>query len=88
MTTIAFIGLGNMGAPMAANLTKAGHSVIGFDLSETSRRDAETLGVTVAESALEALQDASAVVTMLPAGSHVRAVWGQIAAVLDAVSTR
>jgi 3-hydroxyisobutyrate dehydrogenase len=80
MTTIAFIGLGNMGAPMAANLTKAGHSVIGFDLSETSRRDAETLGVTVAESALEALQDASAVVTMLPAGSHVRAVWGQIAA--------
>ena len=80
MTNIAFIGLGNMGAPMAANLTRAGHTVIGFDLSETSRRDAEALGVKVAASALDALTDASAVVTMLPAGSHVRTVWNQIAA--------
>jgi 3-hydroxyisobutyrate dehydrogenase len=79
MTTIAFIGLGNMGAPMAANLTKAGHSVIGFDLSETSRREAEALGITIAATAADALRDASAVVTMLPAGSHVRTVWSQIA---------
>jgi len=78
MTTIAFIGLGNMGAPMAANLTKAGHSVIGFDLSETSRREAEALGITIAATAADALRDASAVVTMLPAGSHVRTVWSQI----------
>jgi 3-hydroxyisobutyrate dehydrogenase len=78
MTTIAFIGLGNMGAPMATNLTKAGHSVIGFDLSETSRREAEALGITIAATAADALRDASAVVTMLPAGSHVRTVWSQI----------
>jgi 3-hydroxyisobutyrate dehydrogenase len=80
MTTIAFIGLGNMGAPMAANLTKAGHTVIGFDLSETSRREAEAMGITIAATAADALRDASAVVTMLPAGSHVRTVWSQIAA--------
>ena len=79
MTTIAFIGLGNMGAPMAANLTKAGHTVIGFDLSETSRREAEAMGITIAATAADALRDASAVVTMLPAGSHVRTVWSQIA---------
>ncbi|MCU0885166.1 MAG: 3-hydroxyisobutyrate dehydrogenase [Beijerinckiaceae bacterium] len=79
MTSIAFIGLGNMGAPMAANLARAGHNVIGFDLSEESRREAQAMGVTVASSTPEALRDASAVVTMLPAGRHVRTVWSQIA---------
>src|SRR5580658_8626636 len=48
MTAIAFIGLGNMGGPMAANLVKAGHSVVGFDLVEKSRREAAAGGVAIA----------------------------------------
>ncbi|KAA2236884.1 3-hydroxyisobutyrate dehydrogenase [Salinarimonas soli] len=78
MTVIAFIGLGNMGAPMAANLVKAGHAVRGFDLSPAPREAARAAGATIAASAVEAARDAEAVVTMLPAGRHVLAVWGEI----------
>jgi 3-hydroxyisobutyrate dehydrogenase len=75
MSKIAFIGLGNMGAPMAANLVKAGHSVAGFDLVEAQGAAAEATGVTVARSAHEAVAGVDAVMTMLPAGRHVIASW-------------
>ena len=78
MTTIAFIGLGNMGGPMAANLVKAGHAVTGFDLSPASCDQARGEGVTIAGSTGDAVRDADAVVTMLPAGKHVLSVWTEI----------
>jgi len=78
MTIIAFIGLGNMGGPMAANLVKAGHSVSGFDLSPASCDQARSDGVTIAGSTIDAVRDAEIVVTMLPAGKHVLAVWTEI----------
>jgi 3-hydroxyisobutyrate dehydrogenase len=71
MSAIAFIGLGNMGCPMAANLTKAGHSVRGFDLAPGARAAAAAAGVTIADSAREAVSTAEIVITMLPAGRHV-----------------
>ena len=73
MSNIAFIGLGNMGAPMAANLVKAGHAVTGFDLVEAAKTAAAASGVTIAPSAAEAVANADTVVTMLPAGRHVLA---------------
>ena len=79
MTRIAFIGLGNMGGPMAANLVKAGHAVAGFDLVPAAVAQAKADGVAVAGSAVEAVAGAEIVVTMLPAGRHVRAVWAEIA---------
>jgi 3-hydroxyisobutyrate dehydrogenase len=78
MTSIAFIGLGNMGGPMAANLVKAGHSVTGFDLSPASCDQAKSDGVSVASSTLDAVRDAEIVITMLPAGKHVLSVWTDI----------
>ena len=75
MARIAFIGLGNMGSGMAANLAKAGHEVRAFDLSEAALAKAEASGCTRAASAAEAVRDAEAVVTMLPAGKHVREVY-------------
>ncbi|ABD06828.1 3-hydroxyisobutyrate dehydrogenase [Rhodopseudomonas palustris HaA2] len=78
MTTIAFIGLGNMGGPMAANLVKAGRTVTGFDLSADSCDAAKADGVAIANSAVDAVQGASVIVTMLPAGKHVLAVWNEI----------
>jgi 3-hydroxyisobutyrate dehydrogenase len=78
MTAIAFIGLGNMGGPMAANLVKAQHRVVGFDLVPASCKQAEADGVTVAASAHEAVAEAEVVVTMLPAGRHVLQVWSEI----------
>jgi 3-hydroxyisobutyrate dehydrogenase len=74
---IGFIGLGNMGGGMAANLVKAGHDVRAFDLSEPALAQAEKAGCTRAGSAREAAVDAEAVVTMLPAGTHVRAVYAE-----------
>ncbi|MGA1832174.1 3-hydroxyisobutyrate dehydrogenase [Rhizobium wenxiniae] len=79
MTRIAFIGLGNMGGPMAANLVKAGHSVSGFDLSEASVKSATEAGVTAAASLAEAVRDAECVITMLPKGQHVVSVWTDLA---------
>ena len=78
MTHIAFIGLGNMGGPMAGNLVKAGHEVTAFDLVEASRQAAAELGVRIAGSGREAVAAAEIVVTMLPAGKHVLAVWADI----------
>ena len=75
MTRIAFVGLGNMGGPMATNLARAGHEVRGFDLSEASVRSAAESGVRPAGSLAEAVSDAECVITMLPKGQHVVAVW-------------
>lgn len=75
MARIAFIGLGNMGGGMAANLAKAGHDVLAFDLSEDALLRAEARGCARAGSAMEAVKDAEAVITMLPAGRHVREVY-------------
>ncbi len=75
MARVAFIGLGNMGSGMAANLAKAGHEVHAFDLSKPALDRAVQHGSKKAKSAAEACQDADAVVTMLPAGSHVAAVY-------------
>lgn len=78
MTRIAFIGLGNMGGPMAANLVKAGHAVIGHDLSHDMLKAAEATGVKPANVLTEALAEAEVVVTMLPKGQHVLTVWTDI----------
>ncbi|HEX2265198.1 MAG TPA: 3-hydroxyisobutyrate dehydrogenase [Solirubrobacterales bacterium] len=78
--TIAFIGLGNMGGPMAANLVKAGHRVVGYDVSAASREAAEASGAAVAASAREAVSAADMAVTMMPAGKHVLSVWAEIVA--------
>ncbi|MET0744677.1 MAG: 3-hydroxyisobutyrate dehydrogenase [Microvirga sp.] len=78
MTTIAFIGLGHMGGPMAANLVRAGHRVTGFDLSPASCDQARSDGAAIASSAQESVRDAEVVVTMLPAGRHVVSVWTDI----------
>jgi 3-hydroxyisobutyrate dehydrogenase len=75
MATIGFIGLGNMGAPMAASLVKAGHKVSGYDINPTALRGLKEAGGRVAGSAAEAAKDAEFVITMLPAGEHVREVW-------------
>ena len=75
MARVGFIGLGNMGSGMAANLVKAGHEVRAFDLSEAALAKAEENGCVRAASAAEAAADAEAVVTMLPAGKHVRDVY-------------
>ena len=73
--SIAFIGLGNMGGPMAANLVKAGYRVTGYDLSPQSCETATANGISVVPSAVETVTDADIVVTMLPAGKHVLSVW-------------
>jgi 3-hydroxyisobutyrate dehydrogenase len=75
MARIAFIGLGNMGGGMAANLAQAGHDVRAFDLVEEALARAEGRGCKRAASAEEAVKDAEAVITMLPAGKHVRDVY-------------
>jgi 3-hydroxyisobutyrate dehydrogenase len=78
MATVAFIGLGNMGGPMAANLVKAGTHVHAFDLVADLVRAAVTAGAEPVRSAREAMDGADAVITMLPAGEHARAVWADI----------
>jgi 3-hydroxyisobutyrate dehydrogenase len=82
MANIAFIGLGNMGGPMAANLVKAGHKVTAFDLVEASRQQAKSDGAAVAESAAGSVKGADVVITMLPAGKHVLSVWGDVIAAM------
>ncbi|NNC58524.1 MAG: 3-hydroxyisobutyrate dehydrogenase [Erythrobacter sp.] len=72
---IAFIGLGNMGGGMAANLVKAGHEVRAFDLSETAIANAQEAGCTTFDSAKEAVQGVEAVVSMLPNGQIVKGVY-------------
>ncbi|MEC5200320.1 3-hydroxyisobutyrate dehydrogenase [Arthrobacter sp. PL16] len=75
MATIGWIGLGNMGGPMTANLVKAGHTVRGFDLSADAVAAAEAEGVTAVPGIAEAVRGADVVFTMLPKGDHARAVY-------------
>lgn len=75
MTRVAFIGLGNMGGGMAANQARAGREVLAFDLSDAALEKAVAAGCAAAGSVAEAVRDAEAVVTMLPAGPHVRQVY-------------
>ena len=85
MAVIGFIGLGNMGGPMAANLVRAGHTVTGYDLSPTALAALQAAGGAVAATAAEAVKGASVVVTMLPAGEHVREVWLHQGGLIEAV---
>ena len=78
MASIAFIGLGNMGGPMAANLVKAGRTVTAFDLVAASRDQARADGAGIADSAVAAVKGAEVVITMLPAGKHVLSVWNEV----------
>jgi len=75
MADVAFIGLGNMGAPMAANLLKAGHQLTAFDLVPAACDTLSARGACIAESPLAACAGAEVVVTMLPAGKHVADVY-------------
>jgi 3-hydroxyisobutyrate dehydrogenase len=76
MATIGFIGLGNMGVPMAGNLVKKGHEVKGFDLVAANMEKAVARGARKATSAADAADKVDVVVTMLPAGKDTLAVWG------------
>lgn len=71
-----------MGSPMAANLVRAGYIVRGVDLSPASRDAAAAQGVTIAATLAEAVEGADVVVTMLPAGAHVVAVWSELASLV------
>jgi 3-hydroxyisobutyrate dehydrogenase len=83
MAKIGFIGLGNMGGPMVANLVKAGHSVAGFDLVPAAVDKAVAAGATAAAGAAAAAEGADIVLTMLPAGRHVRSVYLEQDRVMD-----
>jgi 3-hydroxyisobutyrate dehydrogenase len=85
MAKIGFIGVGNMGGPMLANLVKAQHQVTAFDLSPKAVKAAEDAGAGIAKSAAEAAKDVDTVVSMLPAGKHVREVYLGDGGVLGAV---
>ena len=78
MTTIAFLGLGNMGGPMSGNLVTAGHTVRGFDPVPAAREAAAERGVTVLESAAAAVGGADVVVTMLPNGTLVKQCYADV----------
>src|ERR1700745_432668 len=78
MASIAFIGLGNMGGPMAANLVKAGQKVTACDRVPASPDQARAGGAGIAESSMAAVKGADVVVTMLPAGKHVVSVWNEV----------
>jgi 3-hydroxyisobutyrate dehydrogenase len=84
MTTIAFIGVGNMGGPMARNLLKAQVKVKAFDVSPAAIKHVTEAGATEAKTALDAVKDADVVVTMLPAGGHVRSVYLEEQSILTA----
>lgn len=78
MTTIAFLGLGNMGGPMAANLVSAGHTVNGFDPVAALKETAKANGATVFDSGAAAVADADVVITSLPNGAIVKAAYAEI----------
>ncbi|WP_426483167.1 3-hydroxyisobutyrate dehydrogenase [Chryseobacterium sp. R2ACT005] len=77
MSNIAFIGLGNMGGPMAVNLIKKGHHVVGFDLSEKALKILVSEGGKAAGSAVAASEDADVVISMLPSGKHVADLYSE-----------
>ena len=78
MPNIGFIGLGNMGGPMAANLVKSGERVHGFDVVPASREASASDGVQIVGNAQDCVENADIVITMLPAGEHVLSVWNEI----------
>ncbi|WP_210396931.1 3-hydroxyisobutyrate dehydrogenase [Motiliproteus sediminis] len=87
MAKIAFVGLGNMGGPMAANLVKNGHEVHVFDLSPAALEHAVEAGAVAASSAIEAAEGVEYLITMLPAGKHVESVLVSGDALLDRVGS-
>ena len=83
MASIAWIGLGNMGGPMAANLVRSGHSVTGYDMSSAAIEQAAKTGVVIAETIQDAVAGADFVFTMLPNGQIVADVYTQPGGVFD-----
>ena len=75
MKKIGFIGLGNMGEPMATNLVKAGFDVIGFDLIKEAKKKAERNGIQIAKDAVSTLENVDALISMLPASEHVESLY-------------
>ena len=75
MAVIGFIGLGNMGGPMAKNLLKSGHTVYAFDLSQPALDEVVNAGGVAASAAAQACEKAEVVISMLPAGKHVQSVY-------------
>jgi 3-hydroxyisobutyrate dehydrogenase len=73
---IAFIGLGNMGSGMAANQAKAGREVHAYDIAKSALDRSSAAGCKAARTVPEAVEDAEVVISLLPAGKHVRAVYG------------
>ncbi len=86
MAKIGFIGLGNMGGHMANNLLKAGHSLKAFDLSKEAVDRAVANGAVAVATAQDAARDVDVVVSMLPAGKHVRSVYAEAGGVIDSAS--
>src|SRR4051794_27015143 len=86
MARIGFIGLGNMGLPMAQNLVKAGHSVLGFDVTSSALERATAVGVRANGDLAACVRDADLVLTMLPEGRHVRSAYLDEGGVLATVS--
>ncbi len=86
MTTIAFIGLGNMGLPMAKNLVKAGYALQVYDLSPSPLEEMRGLGAKVLTSAAEACTGAHVVISMLPAGKHVVGLYLEVEKLLTVVT--
>jgi len=78
MTSIAFLGLGNMGTPMAGNLVNAGYTVRGFDPAPAAREAAAAKGVDVAGTGADAVAGADVVITMLPNGTLVKQAYGEV----------
>src|SRR3977135_4630045 len=78
MANIAFIGLGNMGGPMVANLVKAGQTVCACARVEASPNQAKADGAAIADNAAASVKGAEIVITMLPAGKHVLSVWNEV----------
>lgn len=85
MSHIAFIGLGNMGGPMAANLVKAGHTLSVFDLAPVALEAAKAAGAHAAASALDTLDGAEVVISMLPASRHVEGLYLDDGGLLDKI---
>jgi 3-hydroxyisobutyrate dehydrogenase len=88
MANIGFIGLGNMGGPMAANLVKAGHTVAGYDLNPAALDALGKAGGKRASSSADAARGASVVITMLPAGEHVRDVYLHQGGLIEATADK
>jgi 3-hydroxyisobutyrate dehydrogenase len=84
MAQVAFIGLGNMGGPMAINLVKAGHAVTAFDLSQSALAQVAAEGAKVADSAKAAVVGADYIISMLPAGKHVAGLYQDVADAIKA----